>query len=547
MARDLIPPPSPAGRPRGDAEAERERAREREEQRRKQGSLWHRSAEAEATEPRAADAIVAADPDAASEEARDAATRTPAPRETPYRSRFGLVLGGLIGLAIATVAIGAAVYVGTDGNNGAPDGWSTWKPSADGGVAAAKQIATHVGRKYRLSDGNQIVGVQAGPLEVFNVPLEVALRTAPQGGNIDFIDGKGLMFTLNGLGPKGSIRGGKPSEERHLLLRREALELALYTFRYIKGVDEVVALLPPKPPTTTKSKDGRRARRRTRPRRRCSSARATSSRSSRSRCARPSRRRRRGRRRSRPRRRAASTRSRAATSSSPPSSRARTSARSSCWTASPASAARSPGSAGRAPAGTWRRRGRSSSAGRGRTPTRAPYARAAGAGRRRRGRPAGGAASDRPVAEPCEVLVVLGHALLDRVGVVARVHERPHRVGRLLGGLGRGAPAHLVDERDLEPLDLLLRGALAERGHGDAAQVLVPRALDHREAVAESDRVGHARRESCRCGHRDPSYRVVACAPSSGSSASFVRTAGAPSSRSCWPGSRWSARRPCRG
>ena len=31
MARDLIPPPSPAGRPSGDAEAERERAREREE------------------------------------------------------------------------------------------------------------------------------------------------------------------------------------------------------------------------------------------------------------------------------------------------------------------------------------------------------------------------------------------------------------------------------------------------------------------------------------------------------------------------------------
>jgi hypothetical protein len=256
MAHDLIPPPSPAGRPRGDAEAERERAREREEQRRKQGGLWHRSSEREATEPRAADAIVAADPDAASEQARDAATHTPLRGEVPYRSRFGLALGALIGLAIATVAIGAAVYVATDGDNGAPDGWSTWKPSADGGVDAAKQIATHVGRKYRLSDGNQIVGVQAGPLEVFNVPLEVALRTAPQGGNIDFINGKGLMYTLNGLGPKGSIRGGKPSEARHLLMRREALELALYTFRYIKGVDEVVALLPPKPPTPVKTKKG---------------------------------------------------------------------------------------------------------------------------------------------------------------------------------------------------------------------------------------------------------------------------------------------------
>jgi hypothetical protein len=166
------------------------------------------------------------------------------------------VLGALIGIAIATLAVGAAVYVGTDANNGAPKGWSTWKPDTDDGVKASHEIATHVGRKYRLDDGNQIVGVQGGPLEVFDVPLEVALRTAPQGGDIDFINGKGLMYTLNGLGPKGSVRGGKPSEARHLLLRREALELALYTFRYVKNVDLVVALLPPKPPTKTKNKDG---------------------------------------------------------------------------------------------------------------------------------------------------------------------------------------------------------------------------------------------------------------------------------------------------
>ena len=256
MARDLIPPPSPAGRPGSSAEAERERARELEEQRRKQkGGLWHRSSEAEATELDPAAAIVASDPDGASDEARDAAT-TPASADTPYRSRFGLALGALLGIAIATLAIGAAVYVGTTGNNGAPDGWSQWKPDSDDGVGAAKEIATHVGRKYRLSDGNQIVGVQASKLEVFDVPLEVALRTAPQGGNIDFIDGNGLMFTLNGLGPKGSVRGGKPSEARHLFLRREALELALYTFRYVKDVDLVVALLPPKPPEEKKNKNG---------------------------------------------------------------------------------------------------------------------------------------------------------------------------------------------------------------------------------------------------------------------------------------------------
>ena len=245
MAHDLIPPPSPAGRPAGDAESERARAREREEARRRQGSLWSRSS-------------LRSDP-VADEAERVVAAEEPPPApaaEAPYRSRFGLILGALIGIAIATLAVGAAVYVGTSSGTGAPDGWSSWKPDTSDGVAAAKEIAAHVGPQYRLSDGNQIVGVQGGPLAVFDVPLEVAMRTAPQGGNIDFINGKGLMYTLNGLGPRGSVRGGKPSEARHLLLRREALELALYTFRYVKNVDLVVALLPPKPPTKTKNKDG---------------------------------------------------------------------------------------------------------------------------------------------------------------------------------------------------------------------------------------------------------------------------------------------------
>jgi hypothetical protein len=40
------------------------------------------------------------------------------------------------------------------------------------------------------------------------------------------------------------------SEETVPLLRREALELAMYTFKYSKDVDSVVALLPPEGQTT---------------------------------------------------------------------------------------------------------------------------------------------------------------------------------------------------------------------------------------------------------------------------------------------------------
>jgi hypothetical protein len=240
MARDLIPPPSPAGRPGSSAEDERERARQREESRRKQqGGLWHRSSEDEATAHAGAGALAADGP-----RADPAGPRV----HTPFRSRFGLVLGGLLGLAIATLAIGAAVFVGTT-RDGVPEGWSGWRPTADDGEKAAAQIADHVGSKYRLADDSQLVGIEGGPLEIdalgLTVPLEIAMKTAAQGGDIKFIKGDGLLYTLNGLGPKGAIRSGKPSTERALLLRREALELALYTFRYVEDVDLVVALLPP--------------------------------------------------------------------------------------------------------------------------------------------------------------------------------------------------------------------------------------------------------------------------------------------------------------
>jgi hypothetical protein len=43
------------------------------------------------------------------------------------------------------------------------------------------------------------------------------------------------------------IDAGKPSKERMLLLRREGLELALYSFRYLKDVKQVVVLIPATP------------------------------------------------------------------------------------------------------------------------------------------------------------------------------------------------------------------------------------------------------------------------------------------------------------
>jgi hypothetical protein len=225
VADDLIPPPSPAGRPTPGAPspgpdtgpfASRERERERERE----------------PEPLVED------------------LEPPAPLTvgaSRYRSRFGFIFGALLGLGVAAIALTALVVAGGSSATRS-DGWSAWHPTAEDGLAAADEIALHVGRKYRLANGEQLVAVHAGPLEISELPLHVAVRTAPEGGDIELLEGDSILYTLNGLGPRGSISKGKPSPERHLLLRREALELALYTFRYVDGIDQVVTLLPPPPP-----------------------------------------------------------------------------------------------------------------------------------------------------------------------------------------------------------------------------------------------------------------------------------------------------------
>jgi hypothetical protein len=226
MAQDLIPPPSPAGRPTGEP------GQSPQPDSTEKPSLFRPAPEEAYAAPVPAPVAVEA-------------PRPQAP--SPYRSRFGFLLGALIGIGLATVALLVGVLADPSGSN-VPANWSTWKPTASDGFTAAHQIADHVSPKYRLGNGDQLVAVLSGPLEVADVPLSVAVRTAPVGGDIRLLDGKGVMFTLNGLGPHGSIKGGTPSNQRHLLLRREALELALYTFRYVDDVDMVVALLPPAPP-----------------------------------------------------------------------------------------------------------------------------------------------------------------------------------------------------------------------------------------------------------------------------------------------------------
>ena len=168
-----------------------------------------------------------------------------AARSSPYAPRFHFLTGALVAIAVgALVGLGAFILFPAAGGEG--QRWSAWQPTAPG-RAGAQQIAEHVAKAYKLPDGRQMVDVSVTPLEIDGVPLAVAVReSAAQGGDIRVFDDDGLIYRLCGLGPDCAIASGRPSRERHLLLRREALELALYSFRYLDEVQQIIVFMPPR-------------------------------------------------------------------------------------------------------------------------------------------------------------------------------------------------------------------------------------------------------------------------------------------------------------
>jgi hypothetical protein len=166
-----------------------------------------------------------------------------AARRSSYSPRFQFLTGALVAVGIAALVGIVALIVGPSTTKPGPP-WSPWKPGSSG-MQGASEIAGHVAPEYR-DHGQQLVNIDANDLSFKGVPLTVALRTgADQGGNIQIHGEKGVLYQLCGLGPSCAIDKGKASTERGLLLRREGLELALYTFRYLDDVKQVVVLIPP--------------------------------------------------------------------------------------------------------------------------------------------------------------------------------------------------------------------------------------------------------------------------------------------------------------
>jgi hypothetical protein len=177
-------------------------------------------------------------------------------RRGGYRYRFAAIYFVLA--AVVGAGVGSFVVLATQDDPPPEAAWSTFVPEGSP-TAKTRQIADYVSRRYRGEDHQQLVKaiaskpqVTAGnPPQQIPVPL-IAVRPDTSRGQAEEDDielyqaNAAVSYQLCGFDPnRCAITSGTPSQERHLLLRRQALELSLYTFKYVDDIDSVLVFLPP--------------------------------------------------------------------------------------------------------------------------------------------------------------------------------------------------------------------------------------------------------------------------------------------------------------
>jgi hypothetical protein len=180
--------------------------------------------------------------------------------EHPHAPKFRVVTAVLVGIAVAAIAI--AVVLASRGSNRASivttAHWSSWTPD-NSGKTGVSEIAQYVSPYYRVSGSRQLDVISPMRLAQSSAAgtttgsgLTVAVNESSAGKqSLGLLNGTTIAYEVCGLGAKSCELAGTASINRMLLLRREALELALYTFEYISGSQNVVVVLPPGHTVTT--------------------------------------------------------------------------------------------------------------------------------------------------------------------------------------------------------------------------------------------------------------------------------------------------------
>ena len=182
--------------------------------------------------------------------------------EKTYPRRFRIAvfaLGIILGAAIVGFVLLAthhdkepapfAVQVAGSGA-GSFGGWSP-TCTVEFGCDRPHQIAAYVAPKYKLPDGKDIVAIISGRPTVPSTDgtaadVPIVIERNDRGSRIVYTAtdrDNTVQYALCGFGANCTI-GGTPSVERGDLLRRQALELALLTFRYDAAVKSVLTFFP---------------------------------------------------------------------------------------------------------------------------------------------------------------------------------------------------------------------------------------------------------------------------------------------------------------
>ena len=134
-------------------------------------------------------------------------------------------------------------------SNGTSNKWSAYEPKGSDVFAKAQNLSDHVAPNYKYN-GQPIAVVQAQPLLYQDAAVDgIAFTRQPFrkiGSSFKQFEpaGSTIAYVMCGTADKCGL-SPVGSQETMPLLRRESLELALYTFKYSPKVDSIVSLLPP--------------------------------------------------------------------------------------------------------------------------------------------------------------------------------------------------------------------------------------------------------------------------------------------------------------
>jgi hypothetical protein len=195
--------------------------------------------------------------------ARPPAGRAERARASAYYFRFTLAYTLLTIVLVGGIAALVVILTRPDVVRSPP--WSKFVPTGSD-IAKARQIATQVSAEYRSKSGAKLVTVVPGPLQAtrflqtdsgpvsVEVPIssvavqaDVSTGKHEEGDFSTFDAGSTIAYQMCGFGGSQQNCGltGAPSVNRGRLLRREAMELSLYTLKYVPDVDAVLTYLPP--------------------------------------------------------------------------------------------------------------------------------------------------------------------------------------------------------------------------------------------------------------------------------------------------------------